>query len=378
MLGASALTGISACQANRSFRQLQQQLHYVVDDLGILHAPEFRCRIVAHSGQALSNGFVWPGAPDGGGVINRGREGWIYVCNSELGHGKGGAAALVFDAQGSLQDAYSILSGTSENCSGSVTPWNTWLSCEEHKQGVVWECDPVTRKPAMPLTRLGVFTHEAAAFDEENKIIYLTEDVPDGALYRYVPASVAADGRYDLQQGVLQGCVWDSESKRVTWMAIEDPEAQKTATRYQAELTRFGGGEGVCYRNGMIYFNTKHDDRIWQYDTRQQVLHVYYQADDKSSLHYADAMTSSPDSSLWAGEDGDDMQVVALTQSGRQKVLLQVSGQDHSEITGLAFTADYRRLYFSSQRGPSSRLNSSKYGITYEMEGDFLNWLSQS
>jgi secreted PhoX family phosphatase len=45
---------------------------------------------------------------------------------------------------------------------------------------------------------------------------------------------------------------------------------------------------------------------------------------------------------------------------------LRVIGHQGSEITGISFTPDGSRLYFSSQRGgPQNR------GITYEVKGPF-------
>jgi len=60
------------------------------------------------------------------------------------------------------------------------------------------------------------------------------------------------------------------------------------------------------------------------------------------------------------------MQLV-LFKNGQFSPLLQVYGQDASEITGPAFSPDGKRLYFSSQRGP----NGSGYGVTYEVSGPF-------
>ena len=48
--------------------------------------------------------------------------GWVYVSNAELSL-SGGVGALSFAADGSLRDAYPILSGTSRNCAGGATPW---------------------------------------------------------------------------------------------------------------------------------------------------------------------------------------------------------------------------------------------------------------
>ena len=72
----------------------------------------------------------------------------------------------------------------------AVTPWNTWLSCEENvnvkrnaeiPHGYVFEVDPSkpTLENPIPLKKMGRFNHEAVAFDKFNNA-YLTEDRSDG------------------------------------------------------------------------------------------------------------------------------------------------------------------------------------------------------
>ena len=58
------------------------------------------------------------------------------------------------------------------------------------------------------------------------------------------------------------------------------------------------------------------------------------------------------------------MQIVLLTPAGLVLPIVQVVGQDLSEICGPAFDPSYQRFYFSSQTGPS---NTDADGIVYEI-----------
>ncbi len=137
--------------------------------------------------------YRWHEASDGSATFPLDDGGWILVSNSETL--QGGASAIRFDRRGQVADAYRILDGTAQNCSGGGTPWGTWLSCEEVEDGLVWECDPTGRRKAVSHPAMGVFKHEAAAVDPRGKRVYLTEDLIDGRFYRFTPSALAGPER---------------------------------------------------------------------------------------------------------------------------------------------------------------------------------------
>ena len=64
---------------------------------------------------------------------------YAYVSNSEMKQKMGGVYALYFNKYGHVVNYKVLLSGTTRNCSGGRTPWNTWLSCEEYGKGQCWQ-----------------------------------------------------------------------------------------------------------------------------------------------------------------------------------------------------------------------------------------------
>ena len=332
------------------------------DENGLRLLPGFTSRKIATTNQVVpGTTYTWHPSPDGGAVFPTDDGGWIYVSNAETFHAAGGASMVRFAGDGTVIDAKRILGGTLFNCAGGATPWGTWLSCEEHSTGQVWECDPYGVEPAEARPAMGAFKHEAAAVDEAGRAIYLTEDEPNGAFYRFRPAAWG-----DVSAGVLE--VMTEIGGTLGWATVPDPSGALGPlgpTRDQVPGTkRFAGGEGTVFVNGSICFTTKFDNRVWRYTPGTNTLVIVYDASTSSNpvLTGVDNITARPNGELFVAEDPGTMDIVRIRTNGSLERFLSLDTVSGSEIAGPAFTPDQTRLYFSSQRNP---------GETFEVKGPF-------
>ena len=428
-LGASlplgSLLGLVGCRAQRPARPAPLgygPLAPVRDEVSgefLLRLPAgFRYRSLGWTGTALRDGSITPSAHDGMGIVAAQGARLTLVRNHELTTTSGafgpdwlrydpaasaGAIAFEFDTKtGVAGDFRAVLTGTMQNCSGGITPWGTWLSCEElvfdpelglddlgrpqerlkRPHGFVFEVDPSGLVAPQRLSGMGAFKHEAAAVHAVTGIVYLTEDYHQTAgFYRYLPTTpgqLARGGRLQMlavkgQPHLLSG-LHSGQSFDTHWVDIDEPTRLRDqqgrvglgvfAQGQAAGGTSFTRLEG-CFAEADTIFFTSTDGgdlqhgQVFAYFPKEERLLLLYETRALAALDYPDNLCASPRGGLLLCEDNDSnrpQRLVGLRADGRtfdfaenNVVLKSMAGVDRDyrgeEWCGACYSPDGRWLF---------------------------------
>jgi uncharacterized protein len=378
------------------------------DPKGIFDLPKgFQYRAFSKMGDTMTDGSIVPTYHDGMAAFAGANGTTVLIRNHELTPqhpnqviapetkmydklAKGGTTTLIIDQNRQLVKHYVSLAGTSRNCAGGATPWNSWISCEEDTSTP--QLNPVSKKHGynfevkasdgliapVPLIAMGRFNHEAIAVDPKTGYVYQTEDKTDSCIYRFKPKEYG-----NLKAGgVLEALVIKGKPKldtslnfplkkplSVEWVKIDNIDPDTDTLRYEAQdkgAAIFKRGEGAIWAENQFYFTcttggNKGIGQIFRYHPVSNTLELFVESDSRSVLEHPDNLTISPFGHLIVCEDGGGEQfLVGVNQKG-ECYHFGKNALNGSELAGVCFAPDGKTMF----------VNIFNPGITLAIWGDW-------
>jgi secreted PhoX family phosphatase len=378
----------------------------VADPARVLDLPPgFRYTILQRAYEPMSDGTRVPGRPDGMACFADATGTLTLMRNHELDKGLsdsgldlsppeafdakagGGVTRVVLDEKTlEVLGSNRVLAGTLRNCGGGASPWG-WLSCEESVEvghGYVFLCRTDAAKLARPqrIVGYGRFRHEAACVEPRTLTAYLSEDETDGCFYRYRPSDVSRphdsgklqalrvhglprfDTSRDLEQGIRL---------QVDWVDVPNPDPSDTTVRRQASAAgaaRFSRGEGVFYKDGVVYVCCTNGGRQGTGQVfklrlgdagKPDLLELFAESPGASVLDMPDNICVAPWGDVLVAEDGSGEQLLrGITPEGRVYDVAR-NAKSKGELAGVC----------TSPSGHVVFVNLQMDGLTLAIQGPF-------
>ncbi len=221
---------------------------------------------------------------------------------------------MTFNRFGEIIDYEMIVRGTSRNCGGGKTYWDTWVTCEEdNTRGQVWELDPYVGKGSMRKTNIGGRggNYESFAFDNRDRMapkFFVTNDYALGGLVRFSPdpnavtyaetsgdfrSILTSNGKHEWLVLLPNGGRASAANGRFRWTSSRE-EGDRNAQRF------YPYAEGIDVKDGVLYFTTKKSRSLF-------ILKL-------------DEMTYERSSTKAGSFDGQPDQITRLTTLGSKSV----------------------------------------------------------